>query len=315
MSGIPDKCVTNQSFFTKRFKKLKWSLFLYVKHRRIPLRESLPPHPDIHPSGFRWDSLLISKSQVAKRHLQNFIDSHNRNVLAFQALLDYPERINLRIEPFPKPLYLEMIRTDVIYSHATRIVDEIQSNLLNLMTDCREMYVYGQCYKHHGPFLDKSKLFIQPGYNSLALQDMPLFSWNNEWAVTDETWKPREHAIATGQYFRLSSTLWKDRGVMDTREAIILALFNPSRSWNRFKLLSHDECRVTINTQKQVISIQILRWMNSTTEIQLKLNRNFLNYLLTEGPLELHFVLRQRNQSKVDFRSLALNFDRLKRRW
>jgi hypothetical protein len=88
--------------FITRFQR--FNVYKIVKDGSSALEWSdhspLPPLTE----GFRWDSQLFPPPIKPKPHLQTFYECHNRNVHAFQALLD--DKVQYLDEKYPWSLQI-----------------------------------------------------------------------------------------------------------------------------------------------------------------------------------------------------------------
>jgi hypothetical protein len=278
--------------FITRFQR--FNVYKIVKDGSSALEWSdhspLPPLTE----GFRWDSQLFPPPIKPKPHLQTFYECHNRNVHAFQALLDDPTKCNTSMKSILGPYkYQTYLQTDSYLHFAASFVTEVESQLPELLLNCREMYVNDKLDTILGPyqsrvFPDQRGIIVVPEYTDSDKQSSNLFCGVNQWTLTESNWKP---IAVKSQSDRYSLSNLKANGVLTKSEAIIMAFLDMEDRWNRFHLLIGDTCKVKIDTEKGQVTVECLRWGNYCTQKVLILPRS-LKQPVGEGS-HLYFMLRR----------------------
>jgi hypothetical protein len=305
-------------------KKTKISKFLH-KFSKFHLRRILrPPRggsdedetaaaPAAALTGFRWDSQLFSSSHAVSRpHCEIFYESHNQNVVAFQTILDDPERATYSPQvTLEKRIFRQILDTDVLLRYATHLASEVEAALSHLLRLCREKYVND---KQLYPLLEEESalyfpfckdLLVIPEYSPTPTHaptndssSNELFSQMNEWTLTDSQWLPllssSSSAASSGaQFFHLSSTKSKTKGILRPEEALSFAFLAVSEKWNRFRLLPGDRCQVHIDTEKGHLVLQCLRWGSYLSEEIIKFPRPLLRHCQShEVKTDIYLLLR-----------------------
>jgi hypothetical protein len=235
---------------------------------------SCPPPPQ--EEDFRWESQLFPPPPVPKPHLQTFYDSHNQNVRTFQALLDDSEKANYSREGTLGPLtYRKFLETDAFLHSATCFVNEIESQLPELLLTCREKYItdklYGVLGSSSQSLPSERGMIVVPVYATAT--DASPVPGVNQWTVTDQNWKPTQTTFHAHRFALSSFAHSKASGVLTKDAAIMMAFLELAERerWNRFNLRSGDSCRVQIDTEKGAVTVQCLRWGKYSSEIILVL--------------------------------------------
>jgi hypothetical protein len=253
------------------------------------------PKGKVSTDEFRWISQLSTSAKLIRAELHEFYDSHNKNVLAFQALVDDPiQSISSREKTLDTGVYHRILETDLSLHSAKGLVTEIEMVLMDLMEICREKYVADKMYpllerQFGAPALDR-RLMMLPEYANSQPTKPPSFEEDpgasvkrrklataprNQWILTNADGKVIESPSEErrSRSFDLSSTRSASDGVLSCEEALIQAFVGVSELLNHLSILPNDVCSVHIDGERHIATVTCQRWGNYVSEKTIRLNK------------------------------------------
>jgi hypothetical protein len=278
-SGIIEETQTDATRLSHKFQKKKFKIFFRKKKKIFSMQMVKKVNTSLEEEEFRWDSQLTSTAvEIRRPDLHDFYQSHDRNVLAFQALLDDPlKSISTPVLTLDMKSYSKILETDLLLHTATQVVETVEIELVELIETCRRMYLQDDIYDGHDdqpplPYLRCQYLLLAEyddetvsgdnGNGDNSSQPDTLYSKSrppmrrNAWFQSDENFTTlhfhQSDLIAT--HFCLSSTRHATAGHL-TPEAIISQAFNSSESLDHLLLLPEDRIHVHIDCEKKIATL------------------------------------------------------------
>ena len=98
--------------------------------------------PEYDPTSERWDSMVLTTEHIEKFSMKRkvslaFMEGHNRNVAAMQALLDAPPADCPRYGTWPKKAYADRMRSDQVLLKAAQLRDSIEDIIAVMRYEAR----------------------------------------------------------------------------------------------------------------------------------------------------------------------------------
>jgi hypothetical protein len=261
---------TNPEIFLQRFASKKFHLFVFGNQIQ----------PEVPVDEFRWTSQLSTSAKVIRAELQEFYDHHNKNVLAFQALVDDPiQSISSREKTLDSHVYCQILETDLHLHSAKGLVTEIELLLVEMMEVCREKYVGDKMFplleRQYGAPSHDRRFLMFPEYSNSQPTEVLSFDPvvkgskppppRNQWVLTDADGKVIESPSnrRRGRHFDLSSTRSALDGILSCAEALVQAFVGVSELLNHLTILPSDICTVHVNCEKNIATVRCQRWGGS----------------------------------------------------
>jgi hypothetical protein len=270
---------TDPETFLQRFASKKFHRFLGSRKR---LRRPQKIQSEVPVDEFRWTSQLSTSTKVIRAELQEFYDNHNKNVLAFQALVDDPiQSISSREKTLDSHVYCQILETDLYLHSAKGLVTEIELLLVEMMEVCREKYVGDKMFplleRQYGAPSHDTRFLMFPEYSNSQPTEVLSFDPaavvkgskppppRNQWVLTDADGKVIESPSnrRRGRHFDLSSTRSASDGILSCAEALVQAFVGISELLNHLTILPSDICTVHVDCEKNIATVRCQRWGGS----------------------------------------------------
>lgn len=279
--------LTDPTIFLQRISSKKFHQFLKRKKRRG--RRKIKPD-EAFSDEFRWTSQLSTSTKTIRAELQEFYDQHNKNVLAFQALVDDPNQsTSSRVQTLDSHIYSQILETDIYLRNVKDLLTEVELLLVEMMEICREKYIGDKMYPllerpFGSPSLDQRFLMLPDYVNSQSTEssifDPPMAKTSkasrNEWVLTDADGKViRSNNQRRGHDFKLSSICSASDGILSYDEAVIQVFVGVSEILHHLIILPSDVCIVHIDSEKRIATVKCQRWGNYTSEKTFRLRKFF----------------------------------------